>query len=402
MSLNANNSILLAAVCIKADLIPLVWGPPGVGKTATMPALAKSLGFLPIADDGDFYNREGFVSFAASYLSVEDMAGMPAKGDNGLLERLHDTHIKLAADTACLMNIDELNRATNTSVMNTLLRLCQERMAGPLCLHSGTAIIGTANPVTSDGAREIPPALANRVCHIEWQVDVNDFIDYLLGGVGVVCELPVWQEVTPAHHSEAKQLLAAFLRANPLKHYMLPGDELMTDKPWGRSVCGAWASWRSWENLTKVMAVILSLGDIRKGVYADLMYNLGLGIVGPVAGEFHNFLAKSDLRSGSEVLDGGTYTVPRRIDILWAECMSASIEARHRNTLAAWHAALGVYRAVIKSGFAEVPVICLPYLVGHLPKGGPGLSPVFTADLKNQPDIMKLFAAVQDLTKAYG
>ena len=402
MNLNANSSLLQAAICIKAGVMPLVWGDPGCSKTAATPQLAKSLGFVGITDDGDFYNRPGFVMTAASYLQPEDVAGLASVGTNGAITRLHDDWIKMAADTPCLLVIDELNRAVNNATMNTLLRMIQEHMAGGLPLHSGTVMIGTANPVTSDGAREVNPAAANRVAHIEWNIDSTDFIDYLLGGKGVMCELPTWELVTEAHHSEARGLVASFLRANPLKSHIMPKDDTVTDKPWGRAICGPWASWRSWENLTKVMAVILSLGDIRKGVYADLLYNLGLGIIGPVAGEFHNFLAKSDLRSGSEVLDGGTYTVPRRIDILWAECMSSSIEARHRNTLAAWHACLGVYRAVIKSGFAEVPVICLPYLVGHLPKGGPGLSPVFTGDLKNQPDIMKLFLSVQDLTKAYG
>jgi hypothetical protein len=198
----------------------------------------------------------------------------------------------------------------------------------------------------------------------------------------------------------ADGVVTAFLNANPLKFEMIPKEDAHSDNPWGRDICGPWANSRSWENFIKVIAVVASLGDIRKAPYADIVYNLGLAIVGPVAGEFHNFLAKSDLRSGSEVLDGGPYVVPKRIDILWAECMSSSLEARHRNTIQAWHKALDVYRAVIKSGFAEIPVVCLPYLLG-VNKGGPGVSPLMAGDLNNHPDIRKVALAISEVTAIY-
>lgn len=400
MSFDPNNTILLAVVCIKAGIMPLMWGDPGCSKTAATPLIAKALGFVGDNDDGDFYNRPGFVMTAASYLQPEDVAGLASVGPNGAITRLHDDWIKLAADTPCLLVIDELNRAVNNATMNTLLRMIQEHMAGGLPLHSKTVMMGTANPTTSDGAREVNPACANRVAHLEWRIDTNDFIDYLMGGRGVMPELPNFPPTTEQHLSAARGMVASFLRANPLKAHMKPKDDLVTDKPWGRAICGPWASWRSWDNFARVIAVVSTLGDIRKAPYADLVYNLGLALVGPVAGEFHNFLAKSDLRSGSEVLDSGAYVVPKRIDILWAECMSASLEARHRNTLAAWHACLAVYHACAKAGISEIPSVCLPYLLGTN-KGGPGVSAIMAGDLNNQPEIRKMALAMNALTGIY-
>lgn len=402
MTLDPNNVFLLACFAMKAGLVPAVWGPPGCGKTALTPLLARSLGYLPADDDGDFYNRAGFVSVAMSYVVPEDISGLPVKGEENTVVRLHDSHIVMACENPCLFVVDEANRFVSQAAANVALRLYQERMAGDRCLHSGTSIILLMNGVTSEGARELSPALANRLCHLVYTPDSSDFISYLSGGNGVLPVLPDnWPEVGGADIAAARSMVASFLRANPLKAHSEPGANKVTDKPWGRDICGPWASWRSWDNFARVIALVGKFGDIRKPIYADIVHNLGLGIIGNVASEFHNFLTKSDLRSGAEVLDTpGVYIVPRRIDILWAEAMSASVEARRRNTLAAWHTCLDVYRAIDKHGMAEVPAIALPFLLG-CNKDGVGLSSVFAGDLINQPDIRKLFMEISKQTGIY-
>jgi len=381
MNLDPNNTFLLIAICLKADVPVGAYGPPGVGKTSGTPALAKSLGFLPSDDDGDFYDRAGLTTTAVSYLMPEDISGLASVGIDGTINRLHDSWIVKACETPSLLVMDEANRFVTTAVANVCLRLYQERMAGPRCL---------------------PPAAANRICHLEWSYDPSHTIDYFMGGAGNIPTLPkAWPEVTPAHLSHARMMIASFLRTNPLKALLEPKTTETHGKPWGRTICGPWASPRSWDNFARVIAVVSTLGDIRNGVYADIVHNLGLGLVGSVASEFYQFISKSDLRSGAEVLDApGNYNVPARIDILWAETMSASVEARRRNTLVAWRKCLDIYRAINKYGMPEVSTVALPTLFG-MNSGGPGASSVFMADLINHPDIRAAATAMSQMTGIY-
>ncbi|MYR59005.1 AAA domain-containing protein, partial [Streptomyces sp. SID625] len=167
-------------LAVAADLPVLLWGEPGIGKTAALTQLADSLG-LPLT------------TVIASVHEPSDFSGLPIVGDDPAVQGVPmappQWAVELVRAGRGLLFLDELSTAT-PAVQAALLRVVLERRVGALQLPPGVRIVAAANPRASaaDGW-ELSPPLANRFVHLYWVHD-RDVVVRGLGGVWPRAELP--------------------------------------------------------------------------------------------------------------------------------------------------------------------------------------------------------------------
>lgn len=124
-------------LAVAADLPVLLWGEPGIGKTAALTQLADDLG-LPLT------------TVIASVHEPSDFSGLPVVGDDpaeqGVPMAPPDWAVRLVRAGHGLLFLDELSTAP-PAVQAALLRLVLERRVGALQLPPGVRIVAAANPV---------------------------------------------------------------------------------------------------------------------------------------------------------------------------------------------------------------------------------------------------------------
>lgn len=136
-------------LAVAADLPVLLWGEPGIGKTAALTQLAEALD-LPLT------------TVIASVHEPSDFSGLPIVGDDpaeqGVPMAPPDWAVRLVRAGRGLLFLDELSTAP-PAVQAALLRLVLERRIGSLQLPPGVRIVAAANPRGSaaDGWELSPP-----------------------------------------------------------------------------------------------------------------------------------------------------------------------------------------------------------------------------------------------------
>src|SRR3954466_5519103 len=144
-------------LAVAADLPVLLWGEPGIGKTAALNQLADALE-LPLT------------TVIASVHEPSDFAGLPVVGSDPAVQGVPmappDWAVRLVKAGRGLLFLDELSAAP-PAVQAALLRLVLERRSGGLRLPPGVRIVAAANPRASaaDGW-EVSPPPGNRVVHL--------------------------------------------------------------------------------------------------------------------------------------------------------------------------------------------------------------------------------------------
>ncbi|WP_254715373.1 MoxR family ATPase [Actinomadura sp. NAK00032] len=158
----ANPQLEALALAVSANLPVLLWGEPGIGKSAGLRQLATGLG-VPLE------------TVIASAHEPSDFAGLPIIGDDpaatGVPMALPDWAVRLAASGRGIVFFDELSSAP-PAVQAALLRVVLERRVGSLALPESVRVVAAANPPSSavDGWHLSPP-LANRFVHLRWAHD---------------------------------------------------------------------------------------------------------------------------------------------------------------------------------------------------------------------------------------
>src|SRR5512139_2442913 len=193
-------------LAVAADLPVLLWGEPGIGKTAALNRLAETLD-LPLT------------TVIASVHEPSDFSGLPVVGDDpaeqGVPMAPPDWAVRLVRAGRGLLFLDELSTAP-PAVQAALLRLVLERRVGALRLPPGVRIVAAANPRSSaaDGW-ELSPPLANRFVHLQWIHD-HDVVVRGLGGTWPRASLP---RLDPERLSEAvtfaRRAVCGLLAARP-------------------------------------------------------------------------------------------------------------------------------------------------------------------------------------------
>ncbi|MFF7240289.1 AAA family ATPase [Streptomyces collinus] len=323
-------------LAVAADLPVLLWGEPGIGKTAALTQLAASLD-LPLT------------TVIASVHEPSDFAGLPVVGDDpevrGVPMAPPQWAVELVRAGRGLLFLDELSTAT-PAVQAALLRVVLERRVGALQLPSGVRIVAAANPRASaaDGW-ELSPPLANRFVHLYWVHD-RDVVVRGLGGVWPRARLPrLDPERLPEAVAFARRAVCGFLEVRPTLIHRLPGTETRRG--------GAWPSPRSWE----AALTLLAFGTAA-AVSREVLALLVRGAVGDGPGlELLAHLDRMDLPDPESLLaDLAAADLPERGDLRQAalEAMIAAVGARPERQR--WEAAWAVLVRALETGAPDLLV----------------------------------------------
>lgn len=324
-------------LAVAADLPVLLWGEPGIGKTAALTQLAASLD-LPLT------------TVIASVHEPSDFSGLPVVGDDPAVQGVPmappDWAVRLVRAGRGLLFLDELSTAP-PAVQAALLRLVLERRIGALRLPPGVRIVAAANPRSSaaDGW-ELSPPLANRFVHLHWTHD-HEVVVRGLGGTWPRAALP---RLDPRRLSAAvafaRRAVCGLLSARPTLVHRLPTTE-------GRRG-GAWPSPRSWEMTLRLVAFATAAGTSR-----DVLSTLVRGAVGDGPGlELLASMDRMDLPDPEVLLaDPAAAVLPERGDLRQAVLDGVVEAVRRRPEKSRWDAAWTLLVRALDTGAPDLVVV---------------------------------------------
>ncbi|MEU5974759.1 MoxR family ATPase [Streptomyces sp. NPDC047315] len=324
-------------LAVAADLPVLLWGEPGIGKTAALTQLAEALE-LPLT------------TVIASVHEPSDFSGLPVVGDDPAVQGVPmappDWAVRLVRAGRGLLFLDELSTAP-PAVQAALLRLVLERRIGSLRLPSGVRIVAAANPRSSaaDGW-ELSPPLANRFVHLQWTHD-HEVVVRGLGGTWPRATLP---QLDPEALSQAVDLarraVCGLLAVRPPLVHRLPQQET------GRG--GPWPSPRSWEMALRLIAFATAAGSSR-----EVLSLLVRGAVGDGPGlEMLACLDRMDLPDPEALLaDPSGAVLPERGDRRQAALDGVVAAVRNRPDKSRWDAAWALLVRALETGAPDLVVV---------------------------------------------
>ncbi|WP_280423455.1 AAA family ATPase [Nocardia carnea] len=332
-----DNQLEALTLAVAADLPVLLWGEPGIGKTAALTQLAESLD-LPLT------------TVIASVHEPSDFSGLPIIGDDpaehGVPMAPPDWAVRLVRSGRGLLFLDELSTAP-PAVQAALLRLVLERRIGALQLPPGVRIVAAANPRSSaaDGW-ELSPPLANRFVHLQWAHD-HDVVVRGLGGTWPRATLP---RLAPEKFAEAvafaRRAVCGLLAARPALVHQLPSSETRRG--------GAWPSPRSWDMTLRLIAFATAAGSSK-----DVLSLLVRGTVGDGPGfELLASMDRMDLPDPEALLaDPAAAELPDRGDLRQAVLDAVVAAVRRLPSEARWDAAWELLVRAVETGAPDLVVV---------------------------------------------
>ncbi|WP_328403644.1 AAA family ATPase [Streptomyces sp. NBC_00390] len=322
------------ALAVTANQPVLLWGEPGIGKSAGMEQLAAGLG-LPLE------------TVIASVHEPSDFAGLPIVGDDpattGVPMAPPDWAVRLARAGGGLLFFDELSSAP-PAVQAALLRVVLERRVGSLVLPEPVRIVAAANPPSSaaDGWHLTPP-LANRFVHLDWTHDPRT-VARGMAGTWPKTAVPVVDPArVPGAVARSRGAISGFLTARPGLVHHIPAD--------AQSRGRAWPSPRTWEMALRLLAAGHATGAGREAVAAALT-----GAVGDGAGiELLSYLEHLDLPDPDRVLaDPDSFALPDRGDRQLAFLIAVVAAIQGDLTRKRWEAGWAVLAKAVDAGVPDV------------------------------------------------
>jgi MoxR-like ATPase len=183
-----------------------IWGPPGVGKSSIVAQLAKEKG-LELFD------------IRASLLDPTDLRGIPHV-DNGIARWAPPSFLPHEKNSNGLLFFDELNAAPPL-VQASLYQLTLDRRVGEYELPEGWRIVAAGNRAEDSSiVYRMPAALANRFVHLDFEVNVDDWVAWALDHQ---VDPMVIAFIRTRHDQYGQSLSNAEILGNFIKCYKKPG-----------------------------------------------------------------------------------------------------------------------------------------------------------------------------------
>ncbi|WP_438948469.1 AAA family ATPase [Streptomyces atratus] len=321
-------------LAVTANQPVLLWGEPGIGKSAGMEQLAAGLG-LPLE------------TVIASVHEPSDFAGLPVVGDDpavtGVPMAPPDWAVRLARTGRGLLFFDELSSAP-PAVQAALLRVVLERRVGSLALPESVRIVAAANPPSSaaDGWHLSPP-LANRFVHLQWTHDPRT-VARGMAGTWPKAAVPVVDAARVAGSAaRARGAISGFLTARPGLVHHIPAD--------AESRGRAWPSPRTWDMALRLLATGYATDAGREAMAAALT-----GAVGDGAGiELLSYLENLDLPDPDRVLaNPAAFALPERGDRQLAFLIAVVAAVQGDLTRSRWESGWAVLAKAVDAGVPDV------------------------------------------------
>lgn len=279
-------------IYLKTDIPVLLWGPPGVGKTASILNLAQK-------------NNVHCEVIIGSIMDPTDL-GHPivSGGCITLSPPPWARRIRTALDNGqeAWLFIDELTCAP-PSIQAALLRVVNERAVGDMSI-AGVKIIGAANPSehAADGI-ELSSAMSNRWAHVNWTLSSDDWIAGEVSG---------WGSPDSAL-SYARGLITSWIGTSPKSLLDPPTD--------GQENVMGWPSPRSWSNVIRAISGF-------ENIETKQLKKIVSALCGHAAAvEIAAWHADNDIPSAEDLLCGRV-KLPERGDLAYLSlqaCLSYSI-----------------------------------------------------------------------------
>ena len=340
---------------VDAGVPTLVWGPPGVGKTALIRSLTQRRGWR-------------LVEIIASLHDPTDFNGLPVVQNGCVHFAPPDWVYQFGESGQGILFLDELTTAPPT-VQAALLRLVLERKVGAHSLPAGVRVVAAANPpdMAANGW-ELAPPLANRFAHLTYSLDAGEWVKQFPSYWG---NPPQLEGVVEAVWARARARVAAFISRRPNLLYTYDSSREET----------RFASPRTWDLFSRAWAAAhldsSAAGDLAAALVGDAP-----------AAEFSSWLVTLDLREPSEILAlGRAYRLPSRGDIAHAELTALAESSEALESPDAWERAWEVLR-----GVANTATDLAALAAGRLLKRGRAL--YGTPDLQQFTDFM---AAIEEV-----
>lgn len=277
--LRQDSTVTLIDACGYARVPVLLISSPGEGKSSMIRGLAKSRDIpcetvlAPCREPADFL---GLPVPSQEEDGQTSVVYVPPKW----ARTLRDAGEGIAF-------FDELTAAPRDT-QAALLSVVLERRIGDFRLPRGVRMIAAANPAESAAdVGALTPPLANRLCHVPFEQDPEDFAAGLSTG---------WASVPPsraiaaddAQRAGSRAMVAGFITQRPTLMKVFPQS--------AAEASGAWPSPRTW---TMAADVLAHLREDDTDVRAAAVY----GLVGEPAGrEFLTWVKDLELPSPEEVM----------------------------------------------------------------------------------------------------
>jgi hypothetical protein len=328
----------------RARVPALVWGPPGVGKTAAIRAWAAR-------------RKLHCWTVVASLREPSDFAGLPivdavsdatTAGDDTRMPSVRFAPPRFAVEAARhggVIFLDELTTAP-PAVQAALLRAVVDAAFGDLQLDpERVTLVAAANPPDeAAGGWDLAAPLANRFVHHTYNLLVQEWTEAFPGYWGSPPRLVFGgRALDRAKWTTARATLAAFIRVRPNLLLQLPRD--------GTTRGQAWPSPRTWDYCSRLLASVEQSGGSALEALNLLAGSIGEG----AALELRTWLAELDLPDPEDLLaDPAAYRHPERGDQAFAILSSVAQAAIQELTPERWHAAWKVLARAAEVGGADV------------------------------------------------
>jgi len=167
--------------CVEAKQPTFLWGPPGVGKSEVVAQVAKEL-------------RYRLIDIRAVLLDPIDLRGLPHIEEGEAVWSSPSFLPKGGGKH--LVFLDELNAAPPL-VQAACYQLVLDRKIGEYELPKGAVVVAAGNRETDKAVTSrMPSPLANRFVHLDFDVDVDDWIAWGLQN-GIRTEILAFQRFRP-------------------------------------------------------------------------------------------------------------------------------------------------------------------------------------------------------------
>jgi len=333
-------------MAVELNIPVLLWGPPGVGKTARVEQYAKQTG-------------RHMETIIASLREPADICGLPIIKDGHVILAMPQWAQNLITKGGILF-IDEITTAP-PAVQAALLRVVLDRVVGDTKLPENVRIIAAANPPQqAAGGWDLSLPLCNRFIHLDITVDNDEWMDgYLTDWMkGNDDEVKVHNIVIKDTIPKARGLVASYMTRFPTNLTSIPVD--LTHR--------AYPTPRSWDMATKVIAGAMNMfGEgLTEGENGQLRWinetvtDLLIGTVGNgPAMEFIGYVRNLDIQDPEELIkDPDKVKVNKaRADIVNATLVSLASAIVNKPTVERWQAGWKVLNVVAKKDMMDACIV---------------------------------------------